>query len=406
MLTVKKIESVLAKGQCRRHLDSMGLLLQVRGVGRASWVLRYVSPITHRTRELGLGAFGKVSLAEARAKAAEVRVQVSKGVDPIATMKKAAGGFFAAPGAQGSSITFGIAAERFWNTQQSRWRNHKVRTEWLSHLKNHTGRIWQLPINQLDQQLMVMVLSPIWTAKHVTARRIMHRVGQVLDFSRVMGWRTNLANPARFRGELEYALPKIANNNVRHLSAVPLDELPALMERLASTPGTAALAARFCILTASRPGEAVNATWAEIDVGAKVWTIPAARYKTSKLHQVPLSSAAMKLLAECPRIDGNEHVFISPVRPTAPICGMGVMALWKRMSIPYTLHGSSRANFSSYCHNHTNHDHTIIELALGHSQSAIVRAYWRAAPLDKLRAVFEDWGNYCTTQAVTAMAAE
>ena len=385
-------------------LDGQGLHLQIRGATNASWILRFVSPVSRRTREMGLGSISQVTLAEARAKAAEIRVMVAKGQDPIEAQKETTG-FLKNPVVGGaSSITFGIAAERFWEAQQGRWRNAKVRLSWVPFMRQHCARLWQVPVDQVDQQMMVMVLQSIWASHNVTARRAMHRCGQVLDFSRVMGWRSG-ANPARFKGELEYALPKRpANVNVKHLSAVPLAELPALMSRLESIPGTAPLAARFTILTASRPGEVLGATWSEID--GDVWRIPGARYKTNKEHIVPLSVAAMDVLAECPRLEGNPYVFCSPTKPRTPLSGMTCISLLRRIGVTETLHGTSRSTFSDWAHNETEFPHEVIEMALGHTQSGVVRAYWRKYPVDKIRALLEAWAERCCTQTLAAVAAE
>jgi hypothetical protein len=213
-LTTKKIESMLKSGKQCRILDGMGLHLQIRSSSNASWILRFVSPVTHRTREMGIGSVNIVGLAEARAKAAEARVLVAKGVDPISAKSTNKGRH---ESVSGSSMTFGAAAEAFWEVQQSRWRNRKVRLGWVGFMRRHTAKLWNLPVDAVDQTLMVQILQSIWIAKNVTARRTLHRVGQVLDYSRVMGWRTG-ANPARFKGELEYALPKRpANYNIKHL---------------------------------------------------------------------------------------------------------------------------------------------------------------------------------------------
>ena len=327
---------------------------------------------------------------------------VSKGIDPVAAKRRGAGRH---ESASGSAMTFGAAAEAFWEAQQSRWRNHKVKFGWVGFMKRHCARIWNVPVDQLDQQLMVMVLQPIWVSKNVTARRAMHRCGQIIDYARVMGWRTG-ANPARFRGELEYALPKVANNNVKHLAAVPLADLSTLMGRLADVPGTAALAARFCILTATRPGEMFGARWEEIDLDARLWVIPGARYKTGKPHQVPLSATAMRVLAECPRFDGNPYVFCSPMKPRAALSHMACLALFRRLGITATLHGTSRSTFSDWAHNETEFPHEVIETALGHTQSGVVRAYWRKYPVDKIRALLEAWAERCCAQMLMAAAAE
>jgi integrase len=399
-LTTKKIERLLKAGNKCRVLDGAGLHLQVRSNTNASWILRYVSPVTGKTRELGLGSVSSVGLAEARQKAAEARVMVGRGQDPIATKPSSE----IAPGAQSSSITFGEAAATFWEAQQARWRNKRVREGWLGFMRRHTAKIWSAPIDQVDQVLMVKVLQPLWGLKHDTARRTLHRCGQVIDYSRVMGWRKG-ANPARFRGELEYALPnRPANVNVRHYSAVPLDQLPALMGRLATVPSSASLAARFCILTASRPGEVFGATWAEIE--GNLWRIPPKRYKTLREHVVPLSKAAMDVLASCPRFESNPYVFVSPRLNDRALSNMAVIALWKRMGIAATLHGTARSSFSDWAHDETDTAHEIIEECLGHAGSAVSRAYRRGQAIEKRRALLEAWGRRLTAPGMAVHRAQ
>lgn len=138
-LTAKKVESLLKSGKECRKLDGAGLHLQVRGTSNASWILRFVSPVTGKTRECGLGPVHMVSLAEARAKAAEARVMVAKGVDPVAAKHTNMGKH---ESASGSSITFGQATEHFWEAQQSRWRNPQVKFGWVGFMRRNTARIW------------------------------------------------------------------------------------------------------------------------------------------------------------------------------------------------------------------------------------------------------------------------
>jgi integrase len=388
-LTTKKIEALLKVGRKARHLDGQGLHLQVRGIGRASWILRYVSPSTGKTRELGLGSWQQVGLAEARKRAAEARVMVSKGIDPVEAKKPARA-------AAGPHVpTFGAAAETFFETNKSRYRNAKVRNDWLKMMHRHCGKIWNLPVDAIGTDETLSIVQPLWLPHNVTARRVMHRIGQVIRFAYVRKWRPTLDNPARYGGQLEYVLPRNANKNVRHHPAVELDQLPALMARLAALPGTAALAARFAILMAARPGEVYGMQWSEVDPTAQTWTIPGHRYKTGIEFTRPISRAALAVLDACPRVAGNPFCFVSPIRPRMPLSNIGVAALFKRMGIKASLHGTSRSGFSSWTHNDAQFDHTIIETCLGHQLPGTVKAYWRSPPLNKMRDIFDQWANFC-----------
>jgi integrase len=393
-LTTLKIQSLLKAGSNARVLDAQGLHLQLRGkgrngTGRASWILRYVSPITHKTREMGLGAFEQVGLAQARVKAAEARVMVSQGIDPVEAKKPAR---TTGPGVP----TFGAAAANFFENNKSRYRNAKVRNDWMKMMQRHCAKIWDMPVDAIDTDEVLSVIQPLWHPHNVTSRRVMHRISQVIRFSHVRKWRPTLDNPAEYSGLLEFVLPNNINQPVRHHPAIELSALPDLMEQLAALPGTAARAAEFCILTASRPGEVFGMQWQEVDFTAKTWSINGSRYKTGIAFTRPLSDAALAVLARCARVEGNPYAFISPIRPRAAISDISVSALFKRIDVDATLHGCARSLFSDHLHNETDHDHTMIELALGHSQNATVKAYWRTSPLAKLRVIFEEWADFCT----------
>jgi integrase len=321
---------------------------------------------------------------------------VSKGIDPVEAKKPA-------KVIARASLTFGATAEAFFEANKSRHRNAKVRTDWLPSLKRHCVKIWDMPVDAIGTTETLSVIEPLWLSKNVTARRIMHRIGQVILFAHVRHWRPTLDNPTRYGGLLEYVLPRNANQNVRHHPAIELSALPDLMQQLGELPSTAARAAEFCILTASRPGEVFGMTWGGVDWAAKTWTIDGPHYKTGISFTRPLSDAAVAVLMRCPRVEGNPFCFVSPIRPRAAFSDISVAALFRRMGIAATLHGTARSLWSDYFHNHTDHDHMLIELALGHSQSSTVKAYWRTSPLAKLRVMFDEWADYCASKATVAI---
>jgi integrase len=140
------------------------------------------------------------------------------------------------------------------------------------------------------------VLRPIWDTKTETAVRLRGRIESILDWATVSKYRQG-ENPARWRGHLENLLGnphKIAP--VKNRPALPWPELPDFVAQLVDREGVAVLAVQFAILTACRSGEVRGATWSEIDLKEKLWTIPAARMKAGKEHRVPLSAAAVALL--------------------------------------------------------------------------------------------------------------
>jgi integrase len=269
-------------------------------------------------------------------------------------------------------------------------------------MRRHAAGIWGMPVSEVTHTAILSVVEPLWGSKRETARRLLHRSGQVLDFSRVKGWRTG--ETPRMKGTFQYVLPKIANTNIRHHAALPLAELPAFMRRLEALPSTTALAFRFAILTASRVGEVYGATWSEIDLEAKVFRIPASRYKTQKEHVVPLSSSAMAVLSACPRFADNPYVFPSPNKARAPLSNMAIIVLLQRMGVKTTAHGTARSTFSDWAHDTTDFAHEVIEECLGHLTGNVVsRAYRRGAALDKRRALLELWGLTIAPQATATV---
>jgi integrase len=317
---------------------------------------------------------------------------VAEGGDPIAAKRPAKAKTLDSP-------TFGQAAEFFWQVSQARWRNSKVRNGWPRFMATHAAPLWEHPVSSIDHHIMLQAIEPLWGPHPDTGRRLLHRICQVLDFSRVKGWRTG--ETPRMRGTFEQVLPKAANINQPHHHALPLAQLPAFMARLETLPGVAALAFRFTILTASRVGEVFGATWAEIDMDAKIWRIPAARYKTQREHIVPLSAAAMDVLVQCPRFDDNPYIFPSPTKAGAPLSNMAIIVLLKRMGIQTTAHGTARSTFSDWAHDFTDVPHEVIEECLGHQTlNAVARAYRRGAALEKRRALLELWAERIAPTAV------
>jgi integrase len=362
--------------------------------------MRYVSPLTGKTREMGLGSFEQVGLAEARAKAAEARALVFKGQDPVEAKQPTCGAK-----AMTATPTFGSAAETFFDAHQTRWRNKKVRNGWLPFMRRHCGKaFWDMPVSDIDHHHMLEVIQPLWLTKNCSAHRVMHRIGQVLDFSRVKGWRTS--DTPRHKGTFEYVLPPRNNDNVRHHPALPFNAMPAFMERLRQLPGTAARAAEFAILTASRVGEVFGATYSELDLEAKVWRIPSCRYKTLREHVVPLSSAAIDVLARCPRLTDNPYVFPSPTKAGAPLSNMAIIVLLKkRFQTNATAHGIARSTFADWAADYTDFSFEVREGCLGHVVgNAVSRAYRRGDALEKRRALLEAWASALTAAPLRATA--
>jgi hypothetical protein len=157
---------------------------------------------------------------------------VSQGIDPIESRRPARKPI-------GEHVqSFGTAAAEFFAVNSSRYRNAKVRHDWIPMLRRHCANIWNMPVDAIGTEEVLSVIQPLWLSRNVTSRRVMHRISQVVRFAHVKGWRPKLDNPASYGGLLEFVLPNNIHQRVRHHPAIELSALPALMQRLAAQSGT------------------------------------------------------------------------------------------------------------------------------------------------------------------------
>ena len=170
-----------------------------------------------------------------------------------------------------------------------------------------------MPVSAIDLTAVLSVLEPIWATKTESAKRVRGRIESILDWATIRGHRTG-ENPARWRGHLESLLAKPSRiARVEHHAAVPSDGfMPGFMTSLRRRQGVAAAALEFTVLTCARSGEVLGARWAEIDLGARVWTIPASQMKGGREHRILLSAPALGILDRMARFKSNsdDHVFL------------------------------------------------------------------------------------------------
>ena len=382
--------------------DGGGLYLQITATDARSWVYRFA--VAGRRRDMGLGPFPAVTLAMARSLAAEARSLVKAGQDPIAARdaERARQRLDEARG-----ITFDKAVELFLAGNEAGWKNQKHRLEWRTSLRVYASpHIGALPVGSIDTSHVTKVLDPIWQGKTETASRIRGRIERVLDWARVRGYRAAGENPARWRGHLEETYPARGKvQPVKHHAAALIDAMPALYERLGEVNGIAALALRFIILTAARAGEAVGATWPEVDIDEGVWTIPASRMKAGRVHRVPLSREAVTILATLAKLRTGAHVFPG-LRASSRLTAGGGRALSVRAVLRAlreagetraTVHGF-RSCFRDWCAERTNYPRDVAEMALAHSIGDKVEAAYRRGDLfERRKRMMQDWATFVRT---------
>jgi integrase len=362
----------------------MGLYLQVQGPNARSWIYRYV--LNGKEHWCGLGPANAITLAAARNKRDKFRAQVKgDGINIVAERKRERLVKLA------NVMTFRKAATAFI-AGQTHWRNLKHGDQWTSTLESHAYPIiGDLPVSEITRADIIRVLEPIWLKTPETARRIRGRIQAILDWCIARGDRLEGENPAS-RGPLVRGLPKQPSKSGHH-AAMPYRDVPAFVEDLRSREGPSALALEFVILTAARTSEVIGATWNEINLVDKAWTVPASRMKSNRAHRVPLSNAAMAVLD---RAAGKEGLLFPNEGRQRPLSNMALLKLLGRMGRgDHTTHGF-RASFRTWAAEETDFSRDIVEAALAHVVGDKTEAaYQRGDLFGKRRKLMDVWAEYC-----------
>jgi integrase len=375
------------------HADGGGLYLEVdprdeHRAGRKRWVMRLT--VNGRRRDFGLGPLHKVSLKDAREMAADYRAKAYRGIDPVADKKRAR--------ERTEVPTFEMAARRVHESRRDAWSNGKHVDQWINTLRDHAfAHIGAKPVSDITTADVLTVLTPIWTSKPETARRVRQRLSTVLEWARAAGHRSG-DNPVDLIGD---ALPRL-RRTAKHHAALPYADVPRFVAKLRAGQAepVTKLAFEFLILTAARTTEVRQARWSEIDRDAKLWTIPGEdpatgrRMKTGRAHIVPLSDRCLEILAEAKALAGNSPlVFPDGVTGAALSENRFLVA---RDGLGYskdvcTPHGF-RSSFRDWAAEETPFPAEVAEMALAHTiKSKTEAAYRRGQLLAKRRELMEAW---------------
>lgn len=391
-LSALKLKQNLEPGM---YPDGLGLYLQVGPGNAKSWIYRYRT--NGKLRDMGLGPAHSVTLAEARERADECRRARQAGLDPIEERLKKKQ---AAHATAAHAITFQECAATYIESHQAGWKNTKHAAQWTATLQTYVYPVFKnTPVADIDRELVLKVLRPIWNEKTETAVRVRGRIEKVLDWARINDYRHG-ENPARWKGFLDNLLPRRAKvAAVKHHAALPFGQLPAFMRDLRDEASVAARAFEFCILTATRTNETLGMRWDEIDEAAGLWTIPAQRMKAGRDHRVPLSRRALAILTEMRQIRMSDYVFPGG-KERRPLSGMVFsMKLRRLKKTNVTAHGF-RSTFRDWAAEQTDFPNEVVEMALAHTISNKVEAAYRRGDLfEKRRQLAEAWAAYCGGQS-------
>ncbi len=399
-LTAMAVKALATPGL---HRDAGGLYLQVQKAGQRSWIYRYT--LRGRTRDMGLGGYPAVSLAEARRLRDANRALVVQRIDPLDARR-------AAEPARHGGPTFREVAEAHIAAKAAEWSNPKHGTQWAATLKTYAyPAIGSKQARDVGVADMLAILTPIWETKNVTATRVRCRIEAILGSASVReGW-ADYANPAAWRGRLSHLLAAPSRvHQVQNHPALPYGEMAGFMRKLRQVDAAGARALEWTILTMARTGMTLGATWAEVDVQARAWTVPAARMKGRKGERqefrIPLSDAAIAILDQMRplrRPDQGDHIFPSPMRAGQHLSNATMAKVLDRLlddGAEAEVHGF-RATARTWGVEVTQHNSDTCEVALAHKLpgGATRRAYGRGDVFEKRRVLMDDWSVFLATGA-------
>ena len=372
-LTAAAVRTLKTPGRyCDQQMPT--LMLLVTQAGGRSWVQRIVHADGIR-RDHGLGPYPLVSLAEARDIAFSNRQAVHRGEDPFTTRK--------AP-------TFAQAAEKTLDAHRTDWAA-STRAHWLAPVANHVlPAIGDLPLDKITRQHVIDLLDSLLAEKSAGYVRRLHKsIRAVFTWAQGAG---HVDHNVAADGGITAALPALRHVEHEERKALPYKQMPAAFRQIADSGAcdSANACVQFLILTGVRNAEARKAEWTEIDLDAREWRIPAARMKSRRAHVVPLSDAALAILDS---MKGRSEVYVFPSpRTRRPLTDVGLTGATRHMDA--TIHGS-RATFSTWANETTDHAHETIEAAIANvTGSAVSRRYNRSEFVEKRRKLMADWAEY------------
>jgi integrase len=280
----------------------------------------------------------------------------------------------------------------YLRTHSSKWRNARHASQWTDTLNTYVyPALGELDVSHIDTGHVQRTLEPIWQRIPETARRVRGRIEMILTYATAAKFRSG-DNPASW-DILQHLLG--GKKTVEHHAALAYAEAPAFFAKLQESESVSCRALAFTILTAARAGEVLGAKWDEIDLQAKVWTVPPARTKAHRGHRVPLAESAIAILRALPQ--NGAHVFYAPGKHGKPLDDKAMLDVLYRLRPGVTVHGF-RSSFRDWCAERTNYPREVCEMALAHAVGNKVEAAYRRGDLfEKRRQLMAAWSRYLTT---------
>lgn len=361
-----------------KHCDGQGLWLIKRNAQFGNWILRLT--INGKRREMGLGPWPEVNIAEARERASKARFHVRDGIDPIAERLRAR--------SKAKGLSFAEAVDGCFEARKAQLKGDGVPGQWLSPLKVHVvPKIGSTPIIEIDQHVLKPVFEPIWHEKPVVARKAINRIHLTMKHAAALGLDVDMSAVEKTK-----ALLGKQRHSVSHIPSLPYSEAPTFYRWLCGLENTSAIALRFLLLTATRTSEVRFASLDEFE--GDVWILPADRTKTGVKHRVPITKECKKVVEIAKGNSSNGYLFTSA--RGKPLSDAAMSKFMRENGYEARPHGL-RATFRTWVEEQTETPFEVKESALGHAVDAgVVGAYQRSDRLERRRELLERWDSYLT----------
>lgn len=385
-LTDTKIKNALIKPSEYVLCEHNGLRIRIKPNGSKVWIFHYAHPFTKKRTNLSLGSYPALSLKVARQYAADYQELLQQHIDPKAHRDSLADNERAL-----HEHTFFNIAQKWFDLKK-----HDVTTDyaediWRSFKLHIFEQLGTVPVDQITAPMVIQILRPIEAKGSLeTIKRLIQRLNEVMNYAVNYGLVT--ANPLSGIKEV-FKKPKKEN-----MAALSPAELPELMSALvnASVKYTTRSLIEWQLHTMTRPSEAAATKWSELDLDAKVWTIPSERMKKRKEHRIPLTQQMLNIVEAMRPISGHrEYLFPADRDPRTHSNSQTANMALKRMGFANRLVSHGLRSLASTTLNEQGFDRDLIESALSHVDDNQVRsAYNRTDYLERRRPMMDWWSKH------------
>ena len=388
-LTARTVQTARTGDRARRLADGGGLYLFLAPSGAKSWVLRTV--VKGKRCDLGLGSVTLVTLAEARDEARRLRRIARTGGDPLAERRHE----------RRPVPSFEEAARQVHASHAAGFRSEKHRRQWLSSLSDAFSAFGTKRVDGVTSADVLSALSPRWVTRPDTSRRVLQRLRIIFDWCTAQG---HCAGDNPTQG-LTKVLPKHRASKAHH-PALPYPEVPAFLRALRESDASELVKLGFelTVLSATRTSETLHATWNEVDLPSRAWTVPGARMKAGVAHRIPLAPRCVEILTRVQALSTGLP-FVFPGRSaTKPLCSHAFFTTLRLMGRgDISTHGF-RSSFRDWAAECTNFPRAVCEAALAHTlRDKTEAAYHRTDLFERRRELMTAWAEFATEAGSTAM---